>query len=107
MAWDWLRFVDEGRHAASWSAASSILRQGTEAAAWAAALRSVRAPLGRCLSRALRSQVAVEGPGDARHEPYVVARYDSVFERLGRKTETVTLAQDAEGCWRVAAYFVG
>ncbi len=102
----WLHLVDQGRHAASWTSASPLLRQNAEAASWETALRAVRAPLGRCVSRRLQSQVAVEGPQD-HHGPYVVVRYDSVFEHQGRAIETVTPALGSDGCWRVAAYFVG
>jgi len=104
---DWLRLVDDGRHAASWSSASPLLRQGAERAAWEVALRAARTPLGRCLSRRLRSQVAVEGPCEELPGPYVVVRYDTVFEHLWRATETVTPVLGKDGCWRVAAYFVG
>jgi len=103
----WLHLVDEGRHAASWSTASPLLRRGTGRAAWETALRVARTPLGRCLCRRLRSQVAVEGPCAELAGPYVVVRYDSAFERLCRATETVTPVLGKDGCWRVAAYFVG
>ncbi|HVO12920.1 MAG TPA: DUF4019 domain-containing protein [Vicinamibacteria bacterium] len=103
----WLRLVDEGRNAASWRTASPLLREGAEPTEWETAMRSVRAPLGRCLSRRLRSHVAVDGPCEELQGPYVVVRYDSVFEHLGRRIETVTPVLGTDGCWRVAAYFVG
>jgi len=105
-AWSWLRLVDEGRHSASWAAASSLLKEEVGPSGWEAALRAVRAPLGRCLSRALRSSTVVEGPAGDLRGPYVVLRFESVFEGEDSATETVTPVRGADGRWRVAAYFI-
>ena len=102
----WLRLVDEGRHPASWSAAAALLREEVGRLDWDAALRAVRDPLGRCLWRKLQSHAAVEGPPGDLHGPYVVIRFDSVFERRGRATETVTPVLGPDGRWRVAAYYL-
>ena len=102
----WLRLVDEGRHTASWATASSLLKEEVGPSGWEAALRAVRAPLGRCLSRALRSSTVVEGPSGDLHGPYVVIRFDSVFEGESTVAETVTPVRGADGRWRVAAYFI-
>ena len=102
----WLRLVDEGRHAASWTAAAPLLREEAGPTEWDAALQAVRDPLGRCLSRALRSRTAVAGPPGDLQGPYVVIRYETAFERCGCATETVTPVLGADGRWRVAAYFV-
>jgi len=105
-AWSWLRLVDEGRHSASWAAASSLLKEEVGPSGWEAALRAVRAPLGRCLSRALRSSTVVEGPAGDLRGPYVVLRFESVFEGEDSATETVTPVRGPDGRWRVAAYFI-
>lgn len=103
----WLRRVDDGRHPASWAAAAPVLRQEIGAREWDAALRAVRAPLGRCLWRQLRSRATVEGPDGALKGPYVVIRFESAFERREATVETVTPVLGADGRWRVAAYFIG
>jgi len=105
-AGSWLRLVDEGRHSASWAAASSLLKEEVGPSGWEAALRAVRAPLGRCLSRALRSSTVVEGPAGDLRGPYVVLRFESVFEGEDSATETVTPVRGPDGRWRVAAYFI-
>ena len=63
-------------------------------------------PLGRCLWRKLRSCSVVEGPPGALQGPYVVIRFDCVFERQSRAAETITPALGPDGRWRVAAYFI-
>ena len=103
----WLRLVDEGRQRASWTSAAPLLRQEVGPAEWNAALRAARAPLGRCFWRKLQSCAVVEGPTGDLRGPYVVIRFESVFERGTRATETVTAMRGPDGGWRVAAYFIG
>ncbi len=107
VARSWLRLVDDGRHPASWAAAAPLLREEVGPGEWDAALRAVRAPLGRCLWRKLRSRAVVEGPPGALRGPYVVIRFESVFERRSSAAETVTPVLGPDGRWRVAAYFIG
>ena len=106
VARSWLRLVDDGRHPASWAAAAPLLREEIGSHEWDAALRAVRAPLGRCLWRKLLSQAVVEGPPGALKGPYVVIRFESVFERRSRAAETITPVLGPDGRWRVAAYFI-
>ena len=103
----WLRLVDAGRQRASWTSAAPLLRQEVGPAEWEAALRAARAPLGRCFWRTLQSCAALEGPTGDLRGPYVVIRFESVFERGTRATETVTAMRGPDGGWRVAAYFIG
>lgn len=106
VARSWLHLVDDGRHPASWAAAAPLLKEGVGPREWDAALRAVRAPLGRCLWRKLRSRAVVEGPPGALRGPYVVIQFDSEFERRGDAAETITPVLGPDGRWRVAAYFI-
>ena len=69
-------------------------------------LLAVRAPLGRCLSRTLLNRRLVESLPGAPKGPYVVIRFDSVFERQREAVETITPVRGADGVWRVAGYFI-
>ena len=102
----WLRLVDDGRQRASWTSAAPLLRQEVGPAQWDAALRAARAPLGRCFWRKLQSCAALEGPTGDLRGPYVVIRFESVFERRSRAAETITPVLGPDGRWRVAAYFI-
>jgi hypothetical protein len=102
----WLRLVDDGRHPASWASAAPILREEVGSLEWDAALHAVRDPLGRCFWRKLQSRAAVEGPPGELRGPYVVIRFESVFERRRGATETITPVLGPDGRWRVAAYFI-
>jgi hypothetical protein len=102
----WLRLVDEGRHSASWAAASGLLKGEIGPGGWSSALRSVRAPLGRCLGRTLRSTAVVLGPPGDLRGPYAVLRFETAFEGREPVTETVTPVLGPDGRWRVGAYFL-
>jgi hypothetical protein len=106
VALSWLRLVDDGRHPASWSAASPLFREEVGRQDWHAALCGARAHLGRCSWRQLQSRAAVEGPPGDLRGPYVVVRFASAFARRCDVVETVTPVLGPDGRWRVAAYFI-
>jgi hypothetical protein len=106
-AWSWLGLVDHGRHSASRASASPLLREEVSPLDWAEALDASRVPLGRRLFRRRQSCAVVEGPPGAPRGPFVVLRFESVFERQARAVETITLALGPDDRWRVAAYFIG
>jgi hypothetical protein len=102
----WLRLVDDARHRASWTEAAPLLREAVGPREWETALRAARPPLGRCFWRRRQSATAVDGPPGDRRGPYVVIRFESVFERRSRAIETITPMRGPDDRWRVAAYFI-
>ncbi len=103
---DWLVLVDRGCSSTSWEKAAPIFRMAVTPEQWDEAVRSVRTPLGRCLSRALRSHTLVEAFPGAPKGPYVVLKFDAEFEDGARAVETVTPVLGADERWRVASYFI-
>ena len=103
---EWLRLVDGGRCSASWEKAAPAFRIALTPDQWDEAVRSVRAPLGRCTSRALRSHRLVDALPGAPRGPYVVLRFDAEFEHGAHAVETVTPVRGADDRWRVASYFM-
>jgi serine/threonine-protein kinase len=102
----WLDLVEHGRYALSWTAAAPALRQTIGEEEWEVALRSVRAPLGPCRSRVLRSRTTVEAFPGVPPGPYTVIRFESGFDGQRGVIETVTTCLGDDGRWRVAAYFM-
>ncbi len=103
----WLDLVDDGRYAVVWTAAAPALRETIDEEEWDVALRSVRAPLGPCRSRKLRSRKTVETFPGVPPGPYAVIHFESGFAERAGVIETVTTSLGDDGRWRVAAYFVG
>jgi hypothetical protein len=103
---DWLDLVDGGRYATSWEKAAPAFRCAVPQRQWDQAVHSVRTPLGRCLSRTLRSHKLVDSLPGAPKGPYVVLQFESDFERREHAVETVTPVLGPDGRWRVAGYFI-
>ena len=102
----WLAVVDSGRYAESWKQASSLFRRQVTAEQWEKALDSVRSPLGRLVSRAVRSAEFTRSLPGAPDGEYVVVQYDSSFENKKQGIETVTVMKDSDEAWRVGGYFI-
>jgi hypothetical protein len=103
---DWLSLVDRGCSSTSWHKAAPIFRMTMRREQWDEAVHSVRTPLGRCLSRALRSHEMVDAFPGAPKGPYVVLKFDADFEHGAHAVETVTPVRGPDDRWRVASYFI-
>jgi hypothetical protein len=102
----WLRLVDAGEYAESWKQASSLFRKQVTAEQWKAAVESARGPLGKVLSRRLRSAEYRKTLPGAPDGDYVVIQYDTSFEKKKSGIETVTPMKDGDGVWRVSSYYI-
>ncbi len=102
----WLKTVDGGRYLESWQEAAPAFKQAVTKEQWQQALGSVRAPLGRCLSRKLLSRRLVDSLPGAPKGPYVVIQLSADFEKKTGAVETITPALGGDGRWRTAGYFI-
>ena len=102
----WLDLVDEGGYAAGWDAASPAFQRMVTQEEWDRAVHSVREPLGRCLSRTLRSHKLVDSFPGAPKGPFVVLQFQTDFENKEGAVETVTPALGEDDFWRVTGYFI-
>lgn len=102
----WLALVDANDFAESWNQAASLFKAAVSAQQWHASLEAAQVPLGKVVSRNLKSkQYAEELPGAPDGE-YVVIQYETSFERKKNGTETITPMKDKDGEWRVSGYYV-
>jgi hypothetical protein len=101
----WLALVDAGDYEASWRASSKLMRDAVSAADWAATAGAVRRPLGKLISREVRSATLTNTLPGAPDGEYVVIQYDAVFENKQAAVETVTPMQE-DGAWRVSGYYI-
>lgn len=102
----WLGLVDQGSYGASWEAAAKLFKNALNQEKWAEAVKTARTPLGKLLSRKLKSrQFAKTLPGAPDGE-YVVIQYDSSFENKKEAVETIVPMKEPDGTWRVSGYFV-
>jgi hypothetical protein len=102
----WLALVDSGKSADSWREASQLFKVAVTREKWQDALRASREPLGKLLSRKLKSATYKTTMPGAPDGEYVVIQYDSSFEHKQAAVETVTPMLDKDGKWRVSGYYI-
>jgi len=103
---DWLELVEKGQYKGSWDSAGANLKARLTADEWKNKIAAVRDGLGGRLTRGLetREEAAVI-PGWPKGK-YVILTFLSSFENKQHAVETLTLAQDSDGTWRVLAYSI-
>ncbi len=113
----WLRLVDAGDYSASWAQAATTLKGAVKQAEWAQAAGGLRSPLGKLVSRRLKSREYTEKGPTTRviggrvytwngHAKCVIVQYDSVFANKASAVETVIPVPDSDGAWRVSGYSI-
>lgn len=102
----WLVLVDSGKYADSWRAASQFFKDHVTRDQWESMLGASRDPLGKMVSRKLKSATYTTAMPGAPDGEYVVIQYDSRFEHKQSAVETVTPMLDKDGKWRVSGYFI-
>ncbi|MGA9507901.1 MAG: DUF4019 domain-containing protein [Candidatus Sulfotelmatobacter sp.] len=102
----WLALVDSGNYGESWEQASQFFKAAVSKEHWQSALRASRDPLGKVLSRNLKSATFTKTLPGAPDGEYVVIQYDSSFEHKQSAIETITPMLDKDGKWRVSGYYI-
>ena len=103
---EWLKKLDAADYSGTWEAAASMFKSAVSVQAWQQASQSVRSPLGALRSRRDRSATFARSLPGVPDGQYVVVQFDTTFESKAKGIETVTLALDQDGTWRVAGYFI-
>lgn len=102
---EWLAIVDRFDVDASFQAAGDKFREALKADGWAAAMKTVRQPLGAVVQRtAAQTQFVNQLPG---HPPgeYALIAFRTSFEKQAVARELVTLEVDGYR-WRVVGYTI-
>ncbi len=102
----WLALIDSGKYADSWQEASQFFRAHVTKEQWQNALLGSRDPLGKMLSRKLKSATYTKTLPGAPDGEYVVIQYESSFEHKQSAVETATPMLDKDGKWRVSGYYI-
>ena len=102
----WLAVVDSGDYGASWDQAAELFKAAVTRDQWQTALNSTRHPLGKLVSRKLKSVTYTKSLPGAPDGEYVVIQYETTFEHKQSAVETITPMLDKDGNWRVSGYFI-
>jgi len=102
----WLALEDGGKYAESWDESAQLFRGAVTKEKWKESLTAVRKPLGKLISRSVKSKQYTRSLPGAPDGEYVVIQYDTSFENKKSSVETVTPMLDKEGKWRVSGYYI-
>jgi hypothetical protein len=102
----WLKLVDAGEYRASWEQTAKLFRGAVTQEQWTQAAKGTRAPLGKLVSRKVKSRQYTEKAPGAPDGKYVVIQFESAFENKASAIETVTPMLDPDGVWRVSGYYI-
>ena len=112
----WLALVDGGDYSASWAQAARAFKGAVRQAEWAQMAAGARAPLGKLVSRKLKSREYTEKAPTTRliggklytlgEGKYVVIQYDTAFDSKASAVETLTAMAEPDGAWRVSGYLI-
>ena len=101
-----MRMIDEEKYDESWKDAAELFRNAVTQEQWAQSLKTVRKPLGKLLSRKIKSKTYKTSLPGAPDGEYVIIEFATSFERKKAAVETVTPMRDKDGKWRVSGYYI-
>jgi hypothetical protein len=102
----WLTMVDKGSYADSWNQAAGYFKGAVKQEKWQDTLQLLRKPLGKVISREVKSKSYHTSLPGAPDGEYVVIQFETFFENKKSVVETVTPMMDRDGKWRVSGYFI-
>jgi hypothetical protein len=102
----WLKLVDQGGYSESWTEAAGYFKNAVTKEQWEQSMVAVRKPLGKKLSRKLKSKTYSTSLPGAPDGQYVIIQLEISFQNKKASVETITPMLDEDGQWRVAGYFI-
>jgi hypothetical protein len=106
VAQKWLALVDMGKYSESWREAAEYFRRAITQDQWEQLLQSVRMPLGKVISRELKTKVYQTTLPSAPDGQYVVIQFETSFENKKSAIETIIPMFENDGQWRVSGYYI-
>lgn len=102
----WLAMVDSEKYAESWKEAAELFRNAVQPQQWEQSMQAVREPLGKLISRKVKTKAYRTSLPGAPDGEYVVIQFETSFENKKVAVETVTPLMGKDGAWRVSGYFI-
>ena len=102
----WLDLIDTEQYAQGWQEAALYVRNLVAKDDWQKSLQAVRKPLGKLVSRELKSTLYTTSAPGAPDGEYVIIQYNTSFENKKSAVETVTPMLDNDNKWRVSGYYI-
>jgi len=103
---EWITLVDSGKYIDSWNASAALFRASITAKKWKRTLLAIHKPIGKIVSREIKSSTPTNELPGVPDGDYIVIRYKSRFQLKKSAVETVTVMLEEDGVWRVAGYYI-
>jgi hypothetical protein len=103
---NWLATVDAGKYSASWKEAAELLKNTVKPEQLELSMKATRQPLGKLISRKMRTKSYKTSLPGAPDGEYVVIQFETSFANKKTAIETVTPMLDKDGKWRVSGYYL-
>ena len=103
---NWLGLVDEGKYGESFKEAAEYLRNAVKHEQWKQGMQAGRKPLGKIVSRKVKTTSFMTSVPGAPDGEYVVIEFETSFEKKAKAIEMVTPMMEKDGKWRVAGYTI-
>src|SRR5208337_166692 len=103
---NWLTMIDHGEYAKSWQGAAAYFKTVITEGEWVQSMQTVRKPLGKLISRKVKSLTPKTSLPNTPEGNYVVIQFETSFEKGKSGLETVTPQLERDGKWRVAGYHI-
>ncbi len=105
-ALSWLGSIDDEDYGKGWDGAAGMFKALVNKEQLEASLGSVRKPLGKLVSRKVKSKnYTTQVPGAPDGE-YVIMEFDTSFENKKAAVETVVMTLDTNSQWRMSGYYI-
>lgn len=101
---NWLTMIDNGEYAKSWKEAAAYFKTAITEGEWVQSMQEVRKPLGKLISRKVKSLTPKTSLPNTPEGKYVVIQFETSFEKGKSGLETVNAQLESDGKWRVAGY---
>ena len=102
----WLSLIDGEKYGESWKEAAEFFRNAVKQGQWEQSMQSMRKPLGKLVSRQVKSKTYSTSLPGAPDDEYVVIQFETSFEKKKSAVETVSPMMQKDGQWRVSGYFI-
>ncbi|RJP87710.1 MAG: DUF4019 domain-containing protein [Desulfobacteraceae bacterium] len=102
----WLELVDNEKYVESWKEAAELFKNAVLPQQWEQSIQAVRKPLGKLVSRKVKTKDSMSSLPGAPDGEYVVIQFETSFEAKKAAVETVTPMMGQDGVWRVSGYYI-
>jgi len=102
----WMKLMDAGQYAECWKTAAAAIQSAITEEKWTAAMKGVREPLGKVITRSVQSATHTATLPGVPDGDYVVIVYKTRFEHKQSAQETVAMSREPDKVWRGSGFFI-